>query len=111
MLTYMRARSIIMEERSRRLSGAEVLSASRSPPSAGSDSPPGPPGSPACPESLLAPYPAFLTAAMTREGGTSPSTPIELVRRLTEQLVTPSSLETAFSTRAWQAAQLIPVTA
>ena len=39
-----------------------------------------------------------------------PSTPIELVSRLTEQAVTPGTLPTAFSTRALQAAQLIPVT-
>jgi hypothetical protein len=39
-----------------------------------------------------------------------PSTPIELVRRLTEQDVTPGTFETAFSTRVLQAAQLIPVT-
>ena len=34
----------------------------------------------------------------------------EFVSRFTEQLVTPSTAETAFSTRAEQAAQLIPVT-
>jgi hypothetical protein len=39
-----------------------------------------------------------------------PSTPMELVRRLTEQEVTPSTLLTAFSTRVLHAAQLIPVT-
>ena len=39
-----------------------------------------------------------------------PSTPIEFVSRLTEHEVTPSTVETAFSTRALQAAQLIPVT-
>ena len=39
-----------------------------------------------------------------------PSTPMELVSRLTEQLVTPGTLLTAFSTRAEQAAQLMPVT-
>ena len=57
-----------------------------------------------------APYPACSTAAMICSGGTSPSTPIELVRRLTEQEVTPGTLPTAFSTLALQAAQLIPVT-
>ena len=35
---------------------------------------------------------------------------MELVRRLTEQAVTPGTLDTAFSTRALQAAQLMPVT-
>lgn len=35
---------------------------------------------------------------------------MELVSRLTEQDVTPSTFETAFSTRALQAAQLIPLT-
>ena len=35
---------------------------------------------------------------------------MELVSRLTEQPVTPGTLFTAFSTRAEQAAQLIPVT-
>ena len=39
-----------------------------------------------------------------------PSTPMELVSRLTEQLATPGTLLTAFSTRAEQAAQLMPVT-
>ena len=39
-----------------------------------------------------------------------PSTPMELVSRLTEQEVTPGTFETAFSTRELQAAQLIPVT-
>ena len=35
---------------------------------------------------------------------------MELVKRLTEQEVTPGTLPTAFSTRAEQAAQLMPVT-
>ena len=35
---------------------------------------------------------------------------VEFVRRLTEQDVTPGTLDTAFSTRELQAAQLIPVT-
>ena len=39
-----------------------------------------------------------------------PSTPMLLVRRLTEQAVTPGTLDTAFSTRALHAAQLMPVT-
>ena len=43
-------------------------------------------------------------------GEAVPSTPIELVSRLTEQAVTPSTLETAFSTRALQAAHDMPVT-
>lgn len=43
-------------------------------------------------------------------GAAVPSTPMELVSRLTEQAVTPGTLDTAFSTRAEQAAQLIPVT-
>ena len=38
-----------------------------------------------------------------------PSTPIELVSRFTEHDVTPSTEETAFSTLALHAAQLIPV--
>ena len=57
-----------------------------------------------------APYPAFSTACMIVSGEAVPSTASVLVKRLTLQLVTPSTLETAFSTRAWQAAQLIPVT-
>ena len=57
-----------------------------------------------------APYPAFSTACIMVSAEAEPSTARVLVRRLTLQLVTPSSLETAFSTRAWQAAQLIPVT-
>jgi len=35
---------------------------------------------------------------------------MELVKRLTEQELTPGTFETAFSTLALQAAQLIPVT-
>jgi hypothetical protein len=35
---------------------------------------------------------------------------MEFVKRLTAQLVTPGTFETAFSTRATQAAQLIPET-
>ena len=59
---------------------------------------------------LEAPYPASSTAAITASGLALPSTPMELVRRLTEQEVTPGTLETAFSTRALQADQLMPVT-
>ena len=47
---------------------------------------------------------------MTAASSAAPSTPMELVSRLTAQLSTPGTAETAFSTRAWQAAQLIPVT-
>ena len=47
---------------------------------------------------------------MTDCGLAVPSTLMELVSRLTEQEVTPSTLDTAFSTRALHAAQLIPVT-
>ena len=43
---------------------------------------------------------------MTASGVAEPSTPIELVSRLTEQLVTPGTAETAFSTRALQAAHV-----
>ena len=57
-----------------------------------------------------APYPASSTAAMTSAGEAVPSTPMELVSRLTEQDVTPGTCDTAFSTRALQAAQLMPVT-
>lgn len=57
-----------------------------------------------------APYPASLTALMISCSVAVPSTPIEFVRRLTEQDVTPGTFETAFSTLALQAAQLIPVT-
>ena len=57
-----------------------------------------------------APYPAFSTALMIASGEAVPSTPMEFVRRLTAHEVTPSTLLTAFSTRAWHAAQLIPVT-
>src|SRR5699024_9081825 len=56
------------------------------------------------------PYPASSTAAMISVGDAVPSTPMELVSRLTEQDVTPGTLDTAFSTRALHAAQLIPVT-
>ena len=47
---------------------------------------------------------------MTADGSALPSTPMELVRRLTEQAVTPGTFDTAFSTRALHAAQLMPVT-
>jgi len=47
---------------------------------------------------------------MTAASDAVPSTPMELVSRLTEQLVTPGTFFTAFSTRAEQAAQLMPVT-
>ena len=57
-----------------------------------------------------APYPASSTAFIISCSGADPSTPMELVSRLTEQDVTPGTLATAFSTRALQAAQLIPVT-
>ncbi len=69
---------------------------------------------PAADEAFLfftaAPYPAFSTACMTSPADAVPSTPIEFVRRLTEQEVTPGTLLTAFSTLAWHAAQLMPVT-
>ena len=46
----------------------------------------------------------------TSSGEAVPSTPMAFVSRLTEQDVTPLTCDTAFSTRAAQAAQLIPVT-
>ena len=55
-------------------------------------------------------YPAFPTAVIISVSLAVPSTPIELVSRLTEQAVTPLTPITAFSTRALQAAQLIPFT-
>ena len=55
-------------------------------------------------------YPAASTASITVCASTAPSTPIELVSRFTEHDVTPSIFDTAFSTRALHAAQLIPVT-
>ena len=57
----------------------------------------------------LAPYPAFSTARMTSAGAAEPSTPMEFVSRLTAHEVTPGTVETAFSTRAEHAAQLMPV--
>ena len=57
-----------------------------------------------------APYPAFSTASIISLGSAFPSTPMEFVSRLTEQLSTPFTFFTAFSTRALHAAQLIPVT-
>ena len=57
-----------------------------------------------------APYPALSTACIISSSAAFPSTPIELVRRFTEHAVTPGTFETSFSTRALQAAQLIPVT-
>ena len=57
-----------------------------------------------------APYPAASTAAIILSGLALPSTPIEFVNRLTEQVLTPGTFETAFSTLLLQAAQLMPVT-
>ena len=57
-----------------------------------------------CTPFFFAPYPASSTALMITDESAVPSTPIEFVSRLTEQDVTPSTLETAFSTRALQAA-------
>ena len=59
---------------------------------------------------LEAPYPASVTAFTISCSDAVPSTPIELVRRLTEHDVTPGTLDTAFSTRVLHAAQLMPVT-
>ena len=56
-----------------------------------------------------APYPAFSTAETIISAEAVPSTPIEFVSKLTEQLVTPGTADTAFSTLELQAAQLIPV--
>jgi hypothetical protein len=58
---------------------------------------------------MVAPYPALFTAEIISLSFATPSTIIEFVKRLTEQESTPSSLETAFSTRDEQAAQLIPL--
>ena len=58
----------------------------------------------------LAPYPAASTARMISSRGAVPSTPMELVSRLTDTEDTPGTFPTAFSTRAWHAAQLMPVT-
>ncbi len=82
------------------------------PPASGSlPAAPAPPALPA-PGSARsdAPYPASSTALMISDASAVPSTPIEFVSRLTEHDSTPGTLETAFSTCAWQAAQLIPVT-
>ena len=57
-----------------------------------------------------APYPAFSTASIIAASLALPSTPMAPVSRFTEHEVTPSTLETAFSTRELQAAQLMPVT-
>ena len=59
---------------------------------------------------VLAWYPAFSTAEMTSWGETCPSTVMSPVRRFTEQSVTPGTDRAAFSTRALQAAQVMPFT-
>gem|GEM_PF-5650336 len=64
----------------------------------------------ACAPLREAPYPAFSTAEIMSAADAVPSTPIELVRRLTEHEVTPGTPFTAFSTLALHAAQLMPVT-
>ena len=93
-----------------------ISSAAEIPPIPGAPAETALPGTPAFPRPapprsrFEAPYPACSTAAITASGAAAPSTPIELVNKLTEQEVTPSTLETAFSTRALHAAQLIPVT-
>ena len=48
---------------------------------------------------IAASYPALRTAAMISSVFAVPSTPMELVSRLTEQEVTPFTPDTAFSTR------------
>ena len=53
---------------------------------------------------ISAPYPAFSTALIISAALAVPSTPIEFVKRLTAQDVTPGTFVTAFSTRAEQAA-------
>ena len=53
---------------------------------------------------------AATTAATTASSVAVPSTPMEFVNKLTMHSVTPSTADTAFSTRALQAAQLIPET-
>ena len=55
-------------------------------------------------------YPASRTAAIIFSAEAVPSTPMEFVSRLTEQELTPLTPDTAFSTLAEQAAQLMPVT-
>ena len=57
-----------------------------------------------------APYPAVITAWITSDGAAVPSTFMEFVSRLTATDVTPGTSNTAFSTWALQAAQLMPVT-
>ena len=57
-----------------------------------------------------APYPASCTARIISADDAVPSTPIEFVSRLTLQESTPGTFDTAFSTLAWHAAQLMPVT-
>ena len=56
------------------------------------------------------PYPAAVTAAAISASEASPSTPSCPLNRFTAQEETPGTAETAFSTRALHAAQLIPVT-
>ena len=57
-----------------------------------------------------APYPASSTALIIFSGSAVPVTLIEFVRSDTLHDSTPSTPDTAFSTCAWHAAQLIPVT-
>ena len=52
------------------------------------------------PDFTLALYPASVTALIIASSLALPSTPIEFVRRLTEQLSTPATPATAFSTLA-----------
>ena len=64
------------------------------------------------PEALpirAAPYPAASTARMISCSPAEPSTDMEFVSRFTAHTSTPGSFDTAFSTRALQAAQDMPV--
>ena len=98
MLKYMRtSRSIADRMSLRRSFGVSVSFSSSS-----ADASPSP-------DDTLAPYPAFSTALIISSGEALPSTFIEFVRRETSHFETPSTPDTAFSTCAWHAAQLIPV--
>lgn len=61
-------------------------------------------------EMIFAEYPAFFTAEIISFEEQFPSTFIEFVKRFTEHEQTPSTFETAFSTRETHAEQLIPET-
>ena len=110
MATYIRGKRKSSDSASRR---ARILYLGNAAPELLPEAPeiPPAPAPPPCAEPFgLAWYPALSTAAAIASSVALPSTFIEFVTRLTEQEVTPSTFDTAFSTCATHAEQVIPST-